>query len=36
MKVVDHVRTFGFEYGFMQEKESAKKEYVPAFDYKGE
>lgn len=36
MKVVDFVRTLGFEYGFMQEKESAKKEYVPAFDYKGE
>ena len=37
MKVVDFVRTLGFEYGFMQEKSSAKKEYVPAFDYeKGE
>ncbi|MBQ7399788.1 MAG: radical SAM protein [Clostridia bacterium] len=37
MKVVDFVRTLGFEHGFMQEKSSAKKEYVPAFDYeKGE
>ena len=34
MKVVDFVRTLGFEYGFMQERESAKKEYVPCFDYK--
>ena len=34
MKVVDYVRTLGFEYGFMQEKESAKQEYVPVFDYK--
>ena len=33
MKVVDFVRTLGFRYGFMQEKESAKKEYVPKFDY---
>lgn len=33
MKVVDHIRTLGFDYGFMQEKESAKKEYVPKFDY---
>ena len=33
MKVVDHIRTLGFEYGFMQERESAKKEYVPVFDY---
>ena len=33
MKVVDHVRTLGFEYGFMQERESAKKEYVPDFNY---
>ena len=33
MKVVDFVRTLGFEYGFMQERESAKKEYVPNFDY---
>lgn len=34
MKVVDFVRTLGFEYGFMQERSSAKKEYVPSFDYK--
>ncbi len=34
MKVVNHVRTLGFEYGFMQEKTSAKKEYVPKFDYR--
>ena len=33
MKVVDFVRTLGFEYGFMQERESAKKEYVPKFNY---
>ena len=33
MKVVDFVRTLGFCYGFMQERESAKKEYVPVFDY---
>ncbi|MBE6682205.1 MAG: radical SAM protein [Ruminococcaceae bacterium] len=37
MKVVDFVRTLGFEYGFMQDKSSAKKDYVPVFDYrKGE
>lgn len=34
MKVVNYVRTLGFEYGFMQQRESAKKEYVPIFDYK--
>ena len=33
MKVVDFVRTLGFRYGFMQERESAKKEYVPKFNY---
>ena len=33
MKVVDFVRTLGFETGFMQDKSSAKKEYVPKFDY---
>ena len=33
MKIVDFVRTLGFEYGFMQEMESAKKEYVPKFNY---
>ena len=36
MKVVDFVRTLGFCFGFMQERESAKKEYVPVFDYKKE
>lgn len=34
MKVVDFVRTLGFEYGFMQDKSSAKGDYVPVFDYK--
>lgn len=34
MKVVDFVRTLGFEYGFMQDKSSAVGEYVPVFDYK--
>ena len=34
MKVVDFVRTLGFEYGFMQDKSSAKKDYVPVFDYR--
>ncbi len=34
MKVVDFVRTLGFETGFMQDKTSAKKEYVPKFDYR--
>ncbi len=34
MKVVDFVRTLGFEYGFMQDKSSAKGDYVPKFDYK--
>ena len=33
MKVVAFVRTLGFEYGFMQDKSSAKKEYVPKFNY---
>lgn len=33
MKVVDFVRACGFEYGFMQQRDSAKKEYVPIFDY---
>ncbi len=33
MKVVDFVRNLGFSYGFMQDKSSAKKEYVPKFDY---
>ncbi len=36
MKVVDFVNTLGFEVGFMQEKSSAKQEYVPIFDYKKE
>ncbi len=34
MKVVEFVKTLGFETGFMQDKSSAKKEYVPKFDYK--
>lgn len=33
MKVVDFVRTLGFSYGFMQDRSSAKKDYVPNFDY---
>lgn len=33
-RVVDFVRTLGFECGFVQERSSAKKEYVPCFDYK--
>ncbi len=33
MKVVDFVRTLGFDTGFMQDKSSAKQEYVPKFDY---
>ncbi len=33
MKVVDFVRTLGFRYGFMQDRSSAKKDYVPIFDY---
>lgn len=34
MKVVDFVRTLGFDYGFMQDKSSAKGDYVPVFDYR--
>ena len=33
MKVVNFVKTLGFETGFMQDKASAKKEYVPVFNY---
>ncbi len=33
MKVVNFVNTLGFDTGFMQEKSSAKSEYVPIFNY---
>ncbi len=33
MKVVDKVRKMNFALGFIQDKSSAKEEYVPEFDY---
>ena len=33
-RVVHHAETLGFTCGFLQERTSAKEEYVPAFDYK--
>lgn len=32
-KVVKHAKELGFEKGFVQDKTSAKEEYVPSFDY---
>jgi len=34
-KVVDHAKKLGFKLGFVQERTSAKEEYVPDFDYTG-
>ncbi len=34
-KVVDHAQKLGFKNGFVQERTSAKEEYVPDFDYTG-
>ena len=33
-RVVHHAETLGFTCGFLQERTSAKEEYVPAFDYR--
>ncbi len=32
-KVVDHAKKLGFKLGYIQERTSAKQEYVPDFDY---
>ena len=32
-RVVNHIVDLGFSVGFLQERSSAKEEYVPAFDY---
>ena len=34
MKVVERVRKINFAFGFIQDKSSAKEDYVPNFDYK--
>jgi putative pyruvate formate lyase activating enzyme len=34
MKVVKRVREMNFAFGFIQDKTSARQEYVPKFDYK--
>ncbi|MCX7746109.1 MAG: radical SAM protein [Clostridia bacterium] len=34
-KVVNHFLKLGFEHGYIQERESAKEDYIPAFDLEG-